>query len=511
MSKPTSQPHLVDNLIAEFQETLSRDGLHHSTVRLYAQGARHLVVWLENQGAPLADADDGLLQRFARHSCECAVFADRKWPACTPQMSAAGAVRFVRFLEARDLVRHPGELAEGFRLAEAFAQSVCAQGFQPSTADTYRHTFTHFVLWLHQCRIPLRRVDAGVAARFAAHDCLCLGPPWCPPIKRFRGRRAAARVARFAEFLAGGDARAGGPLHEPAPPDPRLEPFRQWLLRNRGNAEVTASLYLRTLRSLLNDIGYDVARYDATLLRDAVLRQFEGKSSVRSELLTTACRAYLRYLASTGQCDAGLLGAVPTARAWALAAMPRYLPQEDIEQAIATCDRSTAVGVRDRAILLLLARLGLRAGDVIHLRLENIDWTRARLIVSGKSKVSSGLPLPQDVGDALLEYIERVRPRVEEEKVFLRTLGPPRPFKRGRSVTSVAQRALRRAGVGGPGRRGAHVFRHSVATGLLRSGATLDVVGALLRHRMPATTAIYAKVDVAMLKKVAEPWMGDLR
>lgn len=512
MSKDTSQSGLVDNLIGEFRESLRRDGLHHSTARFYAKNARHFVVWLENEGARLAEADDGLLQRFARHSCECAGMADRKWPAGTPQMSAAGAVRFVRFLEARDIVRHPGELAEGFRLAEAFAQSLRTQGFQPSTANTYRHTFTHFVLWLHQCRIPLDRVDADVAARFAAHECLCLGPPWRRPVKRFRGRRAEARVARFAEFLAGGDARAGGPLHEPSPPpDPRREPFRQWLLRNRGVAEVTANLYVRILYSLLEDIGYDAARYDAALLRDAVLRQFEGKSSVRCEHLTTAFRAYLRYLASTGQCSARLLSAVPTARAWALASMPRYLPQEDIERAIAACDRSTAVGVRDRAILLLLARLGFRVGDVLRLRLEDIDWTRARVIVSGKSKVSSGLPLPQDVGDALLEYIERVRPRVDEEKVFLRALGPPRPFKRGRSVTKVAQRALRRAGVGGPGRNGARVFRHSVATGLLRSGATLGVVSALLRHRMPATTAIYAKVDVAMLKTVAEPWMGDLR
>lgn len=485
--------------------------MHHSTVRLYAQGARHFVVWLEHEGTPLIDADDRALRRFSRHSCECVGFEGRRWPAVTPQMTTAGAARLLRFLEARDIVRHPGELARGFRLAEAFAQSVSTQGFEQSTADTYRHTFDHFVIWLHQCRIPLDQVDAGVAARFAAHDCLCLGPPWRPPIKRFRGRRAAARVARFADFLAGGEARAGGPFHEPKVPDVRLEPFRQWLLQNRGVAEVTASLYLRTLHPLLDDIGHDVARYDAALLRDAVLRQFEGKSSVRAEHVTTAFRAYLRYLASTGRCDAGLLGAVPTARAWGLAAMPRYLPQEDIERAIATCDRTTAVGVRDRAILLLLARLGLRAGDVIRLRLDDIDWTRARLIVSGKSKVSSGLPLPQDVGDALLEYIERVRPRVKEEKVFLRALAPPRPFKRGRSVTSVAQRALRRAGVGGPGRRGAHVFRHSVATGLLRSGATLDIVGALLRHRMPATTAIYAKVDVAMLKKVAEPWMGDLR
>ncbi len=177
-------------------------------------------------------------------------------------------------------------------------------------------------------------------------------------------------------------------------------------------------VYTRILRSLLSDIGYDVGRYDAALLRDAVLRQFEGKSPKRAQLLTTAFRAYLRYLASTGQCDAGLLGAVPTAGTWALAAIPRYLPQEDIERAIGTCDPSTAVGVRNRAILLLLARLGLRADDVSRLRLDDLDSTRARLIVCGKSRVSSGLPLPQDVGDALLEYIERVRPRVDEERVL---------------------------------------------------------------------------------------------
>ena len=510
MSKDTSEPGLVDDLIAEFRESLRRDSLNHSAL-LYAQNARHFVVWLENEGARLADADDALLHRFARHSCECAGFVDRKWPASTPRLSASGAVRFVRFLEARDLVRHPGEVAEGFRLAEAFAQSLRAEGFQPSTADTYRRTFTHLVVWLHQCRIPLDRIDAGVAARFAAHDCLCLGPPWRPPVKRLRhGRRVAARVARFADFRAGGDARAGEPVCQPRPPDPRLEPFRQCLLRERGIAERSVDVYTRILRSLLSDIGYDVARYGAALRRDAVLRQFEGKSPKRAQLLTTAFRAYLRYLASTGQCDAGLLGAVPTARTWALAAIPRYLPQEDIERAIATCDPSTEVGVRNRAILLLLARLGLRADDVSRLRLDDLDWTRARLIVCGKSRVSSGLPLPQDVGDALLEYIERVRPRVDEERVFLRILGAPRPLE-SHSITSVARRALRRAGVGGPGRRGAHVFRHSVATGLVRSGATLDLVGALLRHRAPTTTAIYAKVDVPMLKEVAEPWMGDLR
>ena len=297
---------------------------------------------------------------------------------------------------------------------------------------------------------------------------------------------------------------------QPTPPDPRLEPFRQWLLRERGITECSADVYMRALRSLLDDIGYDVTQDDAALLRDAILRQFEGTSSKQAQGLTTAFRAYLRHLASTSQCDAGLLGAVSTARTWALAALPQYLPQEDIERAIATCDPSTAVGVRNRAILVLLARLGLRAGEVSRLRLNDMDWARARLVVSGKYRVISALPLPQDVGDALLEYIERVRPRVDEEKVFLRTLGAPRPLD-DHSISTVARRALRRAGVHRPGRRGAHAFRHSVATGLVRSGATLDLVGALLRHRAPASTAIYAKVDVAMLKEVAEPWMGDLR
>ena len=510
MFKDTSQPGLVDNLIAEFEQSLRRDGLN-ASARRYARGARHFVLWLDSVGARLPDADDALLHRFARHSCECAGFADRNWPAPTPRLSASGAVRFVRFLEPQDLVRHPNEVAEGFRLAEAFAESLRAQGFQASTADTYLRTFTHLVVWLHQCRIPLDRIDASVAARFAAHDCLCLGSPWRPPVKRLRhGRRVAARVARFADFRAGGDARAGEPACQPRPPDPRLEPFREWLLRERGIAERSVDVYTRVLLSLLDDIGDDVAQYDAALLRGAALRQFEGRSPKRAQLLTTALRSYLRYLASTGQCDAGLLGAVPTARTWALAAIPRYLPQEDIERAIATCDPCTAVGIRNRSILLLLARLGLRADDVSRLRLADVDWTRARLIVCGKSRVSSGLPLPQDVGDALLEYIERVRPRVAEEKVFLRVRGAPRPLN-AHSVTSVARRALRRAGVGGPGRRGAHVFRHSVATALVRSGATLDLVGALLRHRAPTTTAIYAKVDVPMLRKVAEPWMGDLR
>ena len=222
-------------------------------------------------------------------------------------------------------------------------------------------------------------------------------------------------------------------------------------------------------------------------------------------------RLYLRFLTSVGECRPGLVGAVPTPPSWRLSTLPRYLPSSDIERAIASCDTTSAVGVRDRAVLLLLARLGLRAGDVVGLELDDIDWRQARLLVCGKSRRPTGLPLPQDVGDALLEYIERVRPVVREDKVFLRIPAPHRPLQNSTSISVIANRALSRAGTTGRTPGGARVFRHSAATSLVRSGASLELVGTLLRHRLPNTTAIYAKVDVPMLLEVAEPWMGDAR
>ena len=160
------------------------------------------------------------------------------------------------------------------------------------------------------------------------------------------------------------------------------------------------------------------------------------------------------------------------------------------------------------AILLLLARLALRAGDIVALRLADIDWDRAQIRVSGKSRQETALPLPQDAGDALYAYIATVRPRTSEEQVFLCVNAPYGPFVDGSNVSSVAKRALNRAGVKTPGSRGAYVFRHSQATALLRSGASLDVIQSLLRHASPNTTMIYAKTDAVMLREVAQPWIG---
>ena len=192
-----------------------------------------------------------------------------------------------------------------------------------------------------------------------------------------------------------------------------------------------------------------------------------------------------------------------------LSTLPRYLPPQDVEKLIASCDRDKPCGIRDRAILLLLVRLGLRAGDILDLTLNDIDWVAGTLRVQGKGRREIRLPLPQDAGYALIAYLENGRPRMTDAQVFLRAVAPHRPFAVSSSVSSLVRLALRRAGIKDAPTRGANLLRHSAATSLLRAGATLDTVGTVLRHRSANTTAHYAKVDVTMLGQIAQPWPGS--
>ena len=191
---------------------------------------------------------------------------------------------------------------------------------------------------------------------------------------------------------------------------------------------------------------------------------------------------------------------------------PPVLLRRQAAVVIACCDGTTRAGVRDKAILLLLARLALRAGDIVALRLEDIDWRNALVRVCGKSQRQVGLPLPQDAGDAVLAYIEQARPRVAEDRVFLTARAPYRPFASSNSVTSIVIYALKRAGLEDVRPQGAYLFRHSAATHLLRSGASLEIISALLRHRSMDTSLIYAKTDRPMLLEVAMsmPWTPPL-
>jgi integrase/recombinase XerD len=219
--------------------------------------------------------------------------------------------------------------------------------------------------------------------------------------------------------------------------------------------------------------------------------------------VVTAVRMFLRFLIAVGRCAPGLEHAIPTIARWRRASLPTYLSGEAVERVIASCHLTTPIGIRDRAILLLLARLGLRAGDVTALQLCHIDCQMGTVQVAGKGRRHHCLPLPQEVGDAILHYLD-YRPTVPTNHVFLTTCAPLKSLTY-QAVGKIATQAMARAGIETP-IHGSHVLRHSAATQMLRDGLPLSAIGAVLRHASMETTAGYAKVDVPLLQAVVQPW-----
>lgn len=287
---------------------------------------------------------------------------------------------------------------------------------------------------------------------------------------------------------------------------PALAAFRRWMRDQRGIKDSTLDTYQWTLVDLLASLGTDPAAYTAAAIRSFVLERAKPHGRGRAQGITVATRAYLKYLVATGQCPIGRDHAVPSFANWQLATTPRCLGQADIDRLLAACDDEDRL--RDRAVILLLARLGLRASEVANLAFDEIDWVAGRITLAGKARREERLPLTQEIGDGILAYIERARPRVATARVFLTSAAPVRPLSRI-AVKCIVRRALDRAGVKSI-HRGAHVLRHSAATTMLRNGASLAGVGAVLRHRSPSVTALYAKVDIGLLSEIAQPWGGRL-
>jgi integrase/recombinase XerD len=248
---------------------------------------------------------------------------------------------------------------------------------------------------------------------------------------------------------------------------------------------------------LLPALGSRSRSWDAHRVREAILAEAKRASIAHVKTMAMALRGYLRFLSARGLCQPGLDYAVPTIPQWRLS----------VEQLIATCDLTTRVGIRDRTVLPLLARLGLRAGDILSLRLTDIGWQQATLSVRGKGRRETRLPLPQDAGDAVLTYLDEARPCIDCDRIFFMSNAPVRPFTGSTAVSNIVQGAVRKARIAAP-TKGANLLRHSAATAMLRGGATLDMVGAVLRHRSRDMTAHYAKIDVTMLQKIVQPWPG---
>jgi site-specific recombinase XerD len=295
------------------------------------------------------------------------------------------------------------------------------------------------------------------------------------------------------------------PVVSPPPSDrwPMLGSFRSWMRQHRGLTESTLDVYQGILVGLCETLGDDPGRYTAEALRAFVVERARPHGIWRAKSIVVAVRALLRFLGATGQCPPGMEHAIPLFASWQLASVPRFLVPADVERLIASC-LGHVHGPRDRAVILLLARLGLRASEVAGLALADIDWGNGQIVVCGKGRRQEWLPLPQEVGAAILLYLRESRPRLPVPAVFTTVVAPFRPLTRA-SVTHIVRSALSRAGVKAP-INGAHVLRHSAATAMLRQGASLASIGAVLRHRSPRTTAHYAKVDFGLLVEMAQPW-----
>jgi integrase/recombinase XerD len=372
-------------------------------------------------------------------------------------------------------------------------------GYAPSTAAAQMQLVGRLSRFLEQRGLAASELTAEVVEEFfkelRAHR-----RSFCPTPKSF---------VWLVEYL-----RDVGVVPPPLPPSPQswqeevVDRYRRYLLDERGLVrktviarERTALLFLaeHSGRELHDLNSGDVSRY--------VTRQCRRLSTRSAERLVNGLRSFLRFALVEGLITVPLASAVPSVARWSAAGLPRGLGRGQVAALLASCDRRRATGRRDYAILVLLARLGLRAAEVAALRLEDIDWRAGEIVVRGKGRTEERLPLPSDVGEAVAVYLRRGRPQRPEREVFLRACAPLRGLT-PEGVSEVVRAASERAGLGS---FGAHRLRHTAGTEMLRSGASLPEVAQVLRHRSVATTAIYAKVDHLALRELAMPWPGAER
>lgn len=384
---------------------------------------------------------------------------------------------------------------------DRFAEFLAGEGYASQTVKAKCALVADLSHWLERRGLPLAKLDEERIEQFHAHR------------RDARRRGDVSTGHQLLEFLRRlgvtpsvrrkTDRSALGRL---------TQDYERFLSSERGLARTTVVAYLSTVRRFLTGHFGDKALRLQDLrpqdLHRFVLREERRVSRTHAGTTVTTLRSFLRFLRQRGAIKTDLAAALLGVAHWRLSHIPKSLPPEQVERVLRSCDRSSPSGQRDYAILLLLARLGLRGGEVLAMTLDDLDWERSEMIVRGKGQRLERLPLPKDVGTALVHYLRHVRPACSTRKVFIR-LKAPRHGLRLSAICCVVRRALQRAGLN-PDFKGAHLLRHSLATKMLRRGASLGEIGQLLRHRQPTTTQIYAKVDIKALRRIALPWMGGV-
>ena len=378
-----------------------------------------------------------------------------------------------------------------------FATLLVEQGYADETVRLKLQLVTNFGQWLKRNRLAIAKLDEQLVEAFFK--------------RKHRVRRGSLRTLRqFLDYL-----RKHNVVPERGLPRDRsplgdiLNRYETHLRTERGLVAHTILGYQSFVRKFLmqrfRGRPLCLKALKASDISDFVLQYSPGMAVRRAQLMTTAFRSFFRFLFLKGELQADLAASVPTVANWRLSTVPKFLTPKEVERVLKACNRYTAVGRRDYAILLLLARLGLRAGEVVALQLEDINWRAGEILIRGKGLLHDRMPLPADVGEALASYLRRDRPPCQTRRVFVCTRAPRRGFAGPSTLTTIVRRALERANLH-PEFKGAHLLRHSLATSMLRSGATMGEIAEILRHRALNTTEIYAKVDFEGLRALAHPW-----
>lgn len=397
-----------------------------------------------------------------------------------------------------------GPLAE---YLHPFAQALGENGY------TRHHLLRHIMLaacfskWLKRAGVLRQYITSRHPARYLRY--------------RYRERRPRqddpAVLGNFIEFLRREKVIPAEKVsaRQETPAERCVHAYEQYLRDERVLARATIINYVPFIeRFLKRYFGTGRAQLSSLRARDVVRfvrHQAPRLHLKRAKLMTTALRSFFQYARSRGEVTLDLAAAVPIVANWSMTSIPRAIAPDQVRQLLTSIDRHTAVGRRDYAILLLLARLGLRSGEVVSLELEDIDWNGGKLTVRGKGGRRSEMPLPADVGRAIAVYLRHGRrPHSTSRRVFLRTRAPIGGFHGACGIGSIVRHRLQRAGITAP-TYGAHQFRHGLASDMLRQGASLAEIGAVLGHRHPDTTRIYTKVGLRALRTLALPWPGDAR
>jgi site-specific recombinase XerD len=397
---------------------------------------------------------------------------------------------------APERVRVSGPLV---RFADGFRVDLLEQGYSRWGAQEHLYLLAHVSRWMESEGLEVEALTPDGLAQYFV---------W----RRRQGYLSSLSPLSLRRLLGYLDGLGVLPPDDtvPSPVDRLLGEFGDYLLRERGMKASSAAQYQPTARLFLRGrsepLEEDLARVSAAEVSTFVLRESRQRSRRSTETVIYALRALLRFLHVHGLIAEPLAEAVPSV-ARRREDLPRALPAGQAQLLLDSCDRATSRGRRDYAIVLLLARLGLRRCEVAALSLDDVDWRAGEIVVHGKGSRIDRLPLPCDVGDAIVDYLRDGRPRVADRALFINACAPLCGIT-SRCVTGVVRYACVRAGIGPVG---AHRLRHTVATELLRHGAGLVEIGQMLRHQDQTTTAVYAKVDRAALSPLALPWPGSER